>query len=56
VICRGNFEGAEIANSGSKLSFVGVALLTDYAMPFELVGIYLLIALIGATYIAKHHD
>jgi NADH:ubiquinone oxidoreductase subunit 6 (subunit J) len=56
VICRGNFEGAEIANSGSKLGFVGVALLTDYAMPFELVGIYLLIALIGATYIAKHHD
>jgi len=56
VINQGNFGGLEVTDSESKLSFVGVALLTDYAMPFELVGIYLLIALIGATYIAKHHE
>lgn len=53
ILVRGNFAGMEIADSNSKLSFVGISLLTDYAMPFELVGIYLLIALIGATFIAK---
>jgi NADH-quinone oxidoreductase subunit J len=56
ILARGNFAGVEIADSNSKLSFVGISLLTEYAMPFELVGIYLLIALIGSTYIAKHHE
>jgi NADH:ubiquinone oxidoreductase subunit 6 (subunit J) len=56
ILSRGNFGGVEIADPNSKLSFVGISLLTEYAMPFELVGIYLLIALIGSTYIAKHHD
>ncbi|WP_395766815.1 NADH-quinone oxidoreductase subunit J [Aquirufa sp.] len=56
IFSLGNFSGIEIANSSSKLSYVGLALLTEYAMPFELVGIYLLIALIGATYIAKNHE
>jgi NADH-quinone oxidoreductase subunit J len=56
ILMRGNFGGMEIADSNSKLSFVGISLLTDYAMPFELVGIYLLIALIGATYIAKQDE
>ncbi len=56
VISQGNWGGTEVADPNSKLNFVGLALLTDYAMPFELVGIYLLVALIGATYIAKHHD
>jgi len=56
IMSRGNFGGIEIADPNSKLGFVGVSLLTEYAMPFELVGIYLLIALIGATYIAKHHE
>jgi NADH-quinone oxidoreductase subunit J len=56
ILARGNFGGVEIADPNSKLSFVGITLLTEYAMPFELVGIYLLIALIGSTYIAKHHE
>jgi NADH-quinone oxidoreductase subunit J len=56
IMSRGNFGGIEIADPNSKLGFVGVSLLTEYAMPFELVGIYLLIALIGATFIAKHHE
>ncbi len=56
ILARGNFGGMEVADPNSKLSFVGIAFLTEYAMPFELVGIYLLIALIGATYIAKHHE
>jgi NADH-quinone oxidoreductase subunit J len=56
ILSRGNFGGIEIADPNSKLGFVGVSLLTEYALPFELVGIYLLIALIGATYIAKQHE
>jgi NADH-quinone oxidoreductase subunit J len=56
ILARGNFGGVEIADPNSKLSFVGISLLTEYAMPFELVGIYLLIALIGSTYIAKHDE
>lgn len=51
-----DFGSIEIADPASKLNFVGIALLTDYALPFELVGVYLLIALIGATYIAKNHE
>jgi NADH:ubiquinone oxidoreductase subunit 6 (subunit J) len=42
--------------SGSKLKDVGLGLLTDYAFPFELAGVFLLIALIGATFVAKNHD
>ena len=56
ILSRGNFGGIEIADPNSKLGFVGVSLLTEYVMPFELVGIYLLIALIGATHIAKNHE
>jgi NADH-quinone oxidoreductase subunit J len=32
---------------------IGIGLMTDYIFPFEAIGILLLIALIGATYIAK---
>lgn len=40
----------------SKLRIVGVELLTNYSFPFELAGVFLLIALVGATYIAKNHE
>ena len=40
----------------SKLREVGLGLLTEYAFPFELAGVFLLIALIGATFVAKNHD
>lgn len=40
----------------SKLTYLGMALLTEYSFAFELAGIFLLIALVGATYIAKHHE
>lgn len=39
-----------------KLREVGLGLLTEYAFPFELAGVFLLIALIGATFVAKNHD
>ncbi|MHA8098385.1 NADH-quinone oxidoreductase subunit J family protein [Aquirufa aurantiipilula] len=40
----------------AKLTHVGLALLTEYSFAFELAGVFLLIALVGATYIAKHHE
>ncbi|CAM3759290.1 NADH-quinone oxidoreductase subunit J [Aquirufa aurantiipilula] len=40
----------------TKLTHVGLALLTEYSFAFELAGVFLLIALVGATYIAKHHE
>lgn len=40
----------------SKLKEVGLGLLTEYAFPFELAGVFLLIALIGATFVGKNHD
>lgn len=56
VFTRTHWELHLVGNDQSKLRDVGVALLTKYAFPFELVGIYLLIALVGATYIAKRND
>jgi NADH:ubiquinone oxidoreductase subunit 6 (subunit J) len=47
-------------NSGSVpqdlLGEIGKALLSNYILPFDLVSILLLVALIGAMYIAKHVD
>jgi NADH:ubiquinone oxidoreductase subunit 6 (subunit J) len=45
----------EIANSDSKIVQTGIAFLTEYSFPFELTGVFLLIALVGATFIAKNH-
>lgn len=42
--------------NSSKLRSVGIELLTTYSFPFELAGVFLLIALVGATYIAKNHE
>ena len=36
-----------------SITKIGIALMTDYIFAFEVIGILLLIALIGATYIAK---
>lgn len=40
----------------SKLGQVGLSFMLEYSFPFELTGIFLLIALVGATYIAKNHE
>ena len=56
VFTRMEWELHMVWNDQSKLKDVGLALLTQYAFPFELVGIYLLVALVGATFIAKRND
>ena len=40
----------------SKLGQVGLSFMLEYSFPFELTGVFLLIALVGATYIAKNHE
>lgn len=50
-----SIASGEIQRS-SKLTHLGLALLTEYSFAFELAGVFLLIALVGATYIAKHHE
>ena len=40
----------------SKLGRVGLNFMLEYSFPFELTGVFLLIALVGATYIAKNHE
>jgi NADH-quinone oxidoreductase subunit J len=40
----------------SKLGQVGLGFMLEYSFPFELTGVFLLIALVGATYIAKNHE
>lgn len=38
---------------GSTIKTLGILLMSDYVLPFELAGILLLVALIGAAFIAK---
>jgi NADH-quinone oxidoreductase subunit J len=60
VIIRVNFSaiswiaasGKNKVQSGSTLGRIGENLMTDYVLPFEAGGILLLVALIGATFIA----
>jgi NADH-quinone oxidoreductase subunit J len=40
----------------SKLGRVGLSFMLEYSFPIELTGVFLLIALVGATYIAKNHE
>jgi NADH-quinone oxidoreductase subunit J len=39
----------------SSVSGIGIGLMTDFVLPFEVAGILLLVALIGAAYIAKRN-
>lgn len=54
IILKANFHiiGKQIQNS-SSIHQIGVNLMTDYIFVFEVIGIFLLAALIGAVYIAK---
>ena len=57
VIFLANMKTISIDRSEvSQLKEVGLLLLTQYAFPFELLGLFLLIALVASTYIAKKND
>nr|UPO65611.1 NADH dehydrogenase subunit 6 [Staurastrum paradoxum] len=44
---------AEITNSLQSIDIIGIHLLTDFLLPFELLSILLLVALVGAITIAR---
>lgn len=54
IIFEANFHiiGKKVHNS-SSIQQIGINLMTDYIFAFEVIGIFLLAALIGAVYIAK---
>ncbi len=45
-------ESATTSNAGSVLN-IGIGLFTEYLLPFELAGLLLLMAIVGATSVAK---
>jgi len=45
-----------VGGDESKIKQVGYLFVTQYSFVFELVGVFLLIALVGATYIAKKDE
>jgi NADH-quinone oxidoreductase subunit J len=51
-----NFYAFADIDQHSKLGQVGLSFMLEYSFPFELTGVFLLIALVGATYIAKNHE
>lgn len=57
VIIQGNFlpDGQQIT-AKSTLRTLGVELMTSHLLPFEIAAVLLLIALVGAAYLALHRD
>lgn len=57
VILQGNFMVEETALLGkSTLKTLGIQLMTSHLLPFEIAAVLLLIALVGAAYLALHRD
>lgn len=55
-LLRTNWRQAAIVTEFPDLKQIGTALITDYAVIFELLGIILLVALIGAATIARKEE
>jgi NADH:ubiquinone oxidoreductase subunit 6 (subunit J) len=46
----------EISNHSSTIQITGIQLMTDYVLPFEIVGVLLMIALVGASFLASKNE
>lgn len=46
-------EGAGETTTSGTVNLIGIKLMSDFILPFEIVGVLLLLALIGAVFIAK---
>jgi NADH-quinone oxidoreductase subunit J len=53
ALLAGGTEGAAATALAGGVRTIGAALMTDYAVPFELASIVLLVAIIGAVVLAK---
>ena len=57
VIAQANFAlGGDALNSRSTIRTLGIELMTTHLLPFEIAGILLLVALIGAAYLAMNRN
>ncbi|HEX6892241.1 MAG TPA: NADH-quinone oxidoreductase subunit J [Chryseolinea sp.] len=52
-IAKGTFKNLPPSTEVTDIRTIGVGLMTDFALPFEVAGILLLVALIGAAIIAS---
>jgi NADH:ubiquinone oxidoreductase subunit 6 (subunit J) len=55
-IFKQSFLTSGVPGSFNNIQSVGIGLMTEYALPFEVAGILLLIALIGAAVMASNHS
>lgn len=53
IIISGNFNSSEVTGTDSTIMAISTLLLNDYAVAFEVAGILLLVATIGAIVIGK---
>ena len=53
VLNKDNWNVVELTDAGASTSALGIMLISEYALIFELLGILLLIALIGAASMAR---
>ena len=57
VIVQANFAlSGDTLDSRSTIRTLGVELMTTHLLPFEIAGILLLVALVGAAYLAMHRN
>ena len=56
AIARAQLSVAKPPLSGDLTRQVGTSLLTQYALPFELLAVLLLVGLLGASYLARPED
>jgi NADH-quinone oxidoreductase subunit J len=56
IMIRSEWKSAVVTTTGSSLKSIGTALITDYMVLFELLGILLLVVLIGAATIARKEE
>lgn len=55
VVFRTNWQ-TDVQPSSPTVADIGGRLMSDYILPFEVVSVVLLVALVGATYIARRGD
>lgn len=57
IIFQSNFQmDGDVMMSRSTLKTIGVELMTSHLLPFEIAGILLLVALVGAAYLAVNRN
>ena len=55
MVFRTNWQ-MDVQPSSPTVADIGGRVMSDYILPFEVVSVVLLVALVGATYIARRGD